>query len=111
LNAYDVSPAELRQLVTTQLDILHFIEFQVKPLVRVSRAEVEEYYSKTLAPQVMAAGQTPEPLEDVTAQIRELLAEQKTSREMEKWVENLKAQSKVQLLWDGVRDDVPEGKR
>ncbi len=105
LNRYGLSVAELRDLVTNQLEILDFIEFQVKPLVRVSRTEVEEYYSNTLAPKVMAAGQTPEPLERVTPKIRELLNEQKTNQEMEKWLQKLKAQSKVQILWDGVQWD------
>ena len=79
------------------------MEFRVRPLVRVSGEEVEQYYTNTLAPQVVARGQTPEPLESVTEKIRQLLVEQKTTREMEKWLENLKAQSRVQILWDGVR--------
>jgi hypothetical protein len=103
LERYGLTAAEVRWLVTNQLEILHFVEFQVRPLVRVSRTEVEEYYSNTLAPQVMAAGQAPAPLEQVEPKIRELLAEQKTNLEMTKWLENLKAQSKVQVLWDGVR--------
>jgi len=51
----------------------------------------------------VAQGQTPEPLEQLRDKIRQLLAAQKTTGEMEKWLENLKAQSKVQILWDGVR--------
>ena len=64
---------------------------------------MEDYYSQTLAPQVKAQGQTPEPVEAVTPKIRELLAEQKMNQEMEKWLETLRAQSRVQVLWDGVR--------
>ena len=75
----------------------------MRPLVRVSRAEVEEYYTNTLAPQVKQQGQTPEPVEAVTPKIRELLVEQKMNREMDKWLETLRTQSRVQLLWDGVR--------
>jgi hypothetical protein len=79
------------------------MEFRVRPLVRVSRAEVDEYYTSTLTPQVLKQGQTPEPLEAVTPRIRELLVEQNMNREIEKWLENLQAQSHVQILWDGVR--------
>jgi hypothetical protein len=71
--------------------------------VSVSRQEVEDYYSKTLAPQVRAQGQTPEPEEQVSAKIRELLSEQKMNQEMEKWIDALRSQSRVQVLWDGVR--------
>jgi hypothetical protein len=103
LARYGISAAELRALVTNQLEILSFVEFQVKPMVHVTRDEIEDYYSKTLVPQVMAAGQRPAALEQVTPQIRELLREQKTNQEMEKWLANLKAQSRVQVLWSGVQ--------
>lgn len=103
LGHYGISAHELNALVANQLEILRFIEFQVRPLVRVSRSEVEDYYNNTLAPKVMAAGQSPEPLEQIESKIRELLMEQKTNREMEKWLDNLKAQSRVQIMWDGVR--------
>ena len=103
LTRYGLSEAELRELVTNQIEILKFMEFRVRPLVRVSRAEVDEYYTSTLAPQVMAQGQTPEPVEAMTRKIRELLVEQKMNRELEKWLENLRVQSRVQILWDGVQ--------
>jgi len=99
LTRYGLSEVELRELVTNQIEILKFMEFRVRPLVRISRAEVDEYYTSTLVPQ----GQTPEPLEAMTPKIRELLAEQKMNRELEKWLENLRTQSQVQILWDGVR--------
>jgi hypothetical protein len=103
LTRYGLSKDELKELVTNQIEILKFMEFRVRPLVRVSRKEVEEYYSKILAPQVMAQGQSPEPVEQMTPKIRELLVEQKMNREMDTWLENLRAQSQVQVLWDGVR--------
>jgi len=103
LTRYGLSTVELRELVASQIEILHFMEFRVRPLVRVSRAEVEDYYTNTLAPQVMAQGQMPEPVDQMTPKIRELLVEQKMNHEMEKWMENLRAQSRVQVLWEGVR--------
>jgi peptidyl-prolyl cis-trans isomerase SurA len=103
LSQYGLSPAELRELVKDQMEVLEFVEFRVRPLVRVSRAEVEQYYTNTLVPAVRAQGQTPEPVEAVSSKIRELLVEQKMNQEMEKWLENLREQSRVQLLWDGVR--------
>lgn len=103
LAAYRLSMKELHELIKEQLEILKFMEFRVRPLVRVSRAEVEEYYTNTLAPQVKQQGQTPEPVEAVTPRIRELLVEKKMNQEIDKWLETLRTQSRVQLLWDGVR--------
>jgi hypothetical protein len=102
LALYGLSALELRELVTDQLEILSFMEFRVRPMVRVTRQEVDEYYSLTLVPQVVAKGQAPEPLEDVSPKIRELLIEQKMNQEMEMWLATLRAQANVQLLWDGV---------
>jgi hypothetical protein len=79
------------------------MEFRVRPLVTVSRAEVEDYYNSTLTPQVIAQGQTPEALEALRPKIRELLVEQKMNQEMEKWLKTLRDQSRVQVLWEGVR--------
>lgn len=103
LTGYGLSSGELRELVRDQVEILKFMDFRVRPLVRVSRAEVEDYYTNTLTPQMRAQGQTPEPVESVTRKIRELLVEQKVNSEMEKWLGNLRAQSRVQVLWEGVR--------
>ncbi len=103
LRRYGLSEAELSDLVKNQIEILKFMEFRVRPLVRASRKEVEDYYTSTLVPQVTAQGQTPEPLQQMTPKIRELLVEQKMSLEMEKWLGTLRKQSSVQLLWDGVR--------
>jgi hypothetical protein len=103
LTLYGLSPAELQELVMNQIEILRFMEFRVRPLVRVSRKEVEDYYVNTLAPQVRAQGQSPEPVELMTPKIRELLVEQKMNREMEKWLETLRTQSRVKVLWEGVR--------
>jgi hypothetical protein len=72
-------------------------------MVRVTRQEVDDYYSLTLVPLVIAKGQTPEPVENVTPKIRELLTEQKMNQELEKWLATLRAQASVQVLWDGVR--------
>jgi len=103
LDRYGLSPQELRTLVANQLEILRFLEFRVRPLVRVSRQEVDDYYADRLVPEMRARGATPEPEEQLSAKIRELLEEQKMNQEMQKWIDTLRSQSRVQILWDGVR--------
>ena len=103
LERYGLSSQELRALVANQVEILRFLEFRVRPLVGVSRQEVDDYYTDTLAPQVRARGETPEPEDQVSSIIRQLLEEQKMNQEMQKWIDTLRSQSRVQILWDGVR--------
>jgi len=103
LASYDLSPEELAGLIKNQIEILRFMDFRVRPLVTVSRAEVEDYYAETLTPLLTAQGQSPGPLDDVRTKIRELLMEQKMNQEMDKWMKTLRDQSRVRLLWEGVR--------
>lgn len=103
LERYGLSTGRLNGLVASQLQVLQFVEFRVRPMVRVSRDEVEEYYTQRLLPQLIAQGAKPEPVETVTGQIRRLLAEKKLNDEMDKWLSSLRAQSPVQVLWDAVK--------
>ncbi|MGC2211058.1 MAG: hypothetical protein WA532_13200 [Candidatus Korobacteraceae bacterium] len=103
LERYGLSAQELRSLVANQVEILRFLEFRVRPMVQVSRQEVDDYYSTTLVPQLKAQGETPEPEDQLSAKILQVLEEQKMNEETDKWINTLRSQSHVQILWDGVR--------
>jgi peptidyl-prolyl cis-trans isomerase SurA len=103
LQSYGLRAEELHSLAANQLEILRFLEFRVRPLSRVTRQEVEEYYKNTLTPQIEARGQTPEPLRELAPKIRELLVQQKMNQELEKWLANLRSQAQVRVLWSGVQ--------
>jgi len=103
LQEYGITPEELHQLVANQLEILRFLEFRVRPLVRVTRQEVDDYYNDTLVPKVQEQGQTPEPESELRPKIRQLLTEQKMNQEMDNWLQTQRSQAQVQVLWDGVQ--------
>jgi peptidyl-prolyl cis-trans isomerase SurA len=103
LERYGLSAQELGSLVANQVEILRFLEFRVRPMVQVSRQEVDDYYSTTLVPQLKARGETPEPEDQLSAKILQVLEEQKMNAETDKWINTLRSQSHVQILWDGVR--------
>ena len=104
LERYGLTADEVRQMVASQIEVLRFIEERMRPLARVSRKEVEDYYNLTLAPQVAAKGGKLESYEELAPKIRELLTEQKMSDETEKWLKQLRAQANVVILWDAVRE-------
>ena len=104
LQSYGLNAEELHKLTANQLEILRFLEFRVRPLARVTRQEVEEYYKTTLAPQIEARGQTPEPVQTLAPKIRELLVQQKMNQELEKWLVNLRSQAQVRVLWSGLNE-------
>ena len=103
VQSYGLNADELHKQLANQLEILRFLEFRVRPLVRVTRQEVEDYYKTTLTPQLEAKGQTPEPVQTLAPKIRELLMQQKMNQELEKWLANLRSQGQVQVLWSGAQ--------
>ena len=102
VESYGLGAEELHRLTASQLEILRFLDFRVRPLVRITRQEVEEYYKTTLTPQLEAKGEPPEPVQKLAPQIRELLVQQKMNQELDKWLANLRSQAQVRLLWSGV---------
>ncbi len=107
LTRYGLTVDDVRQKIATQIEVMRFIEERMRPLARVSRKEVEDYYTLTLAPQVAAKGGKLETYEELAPKIRELLTEQKMSDETEKWLKQLRAQASVQVLWEAVREPQP----
>jgi len=103
VESYGLTVEELHKLLANQLEILRFLEFRVRPVVRVTRREVEEYYKTTLTPQLEAKGQTPEPVQKLEPKIRELLVQQRMNEELDKFLTNLRSQAQVRLLWSGVQ--------
>lgn len=103
LKRYGLSADEVRQMVGGQIEVLRFIEDRMRPLARVNRKEVEDYYHLTLAPQVAAKGGKLESYEELAPKIQELLSEQKMSDETEKWLKQLREQANVQIIWEAVR--------
>lgn len=96
---YGLSPEQVREMVAAQLQILHFIDFRLRPSVRVYRSEVEKYYRETLTAQLKAQGHEPEPLADVYGKIEEILTEQRMDDLLADWMNTLRVQSDVRIQW------------
>lgn len=96
---YGFTPQQVREMVADQLQILHFIDFRLRPSLRVSRGEVERYYRETLAPKVKSRGQEPEPLAAVYSRIEEFLTEQRMNELLANWMNTLRGQSDIRIRW------------
>lgn len=99
LREYGMSASRLNELVSAQLQTLHFIDFRLRPSARVSRIEVETYYREKLVPQVQAAGATPDPYAAVSAKIQELLTQRKLDELLVNWMNSLRTQSEIRIRW------------
>jgi hypothetical protein len=63
--------------------------------VTIDSKSIESYYNQELLPQLRQSGAQDVPLAEVTPQIKELLTEQKVSRLLTAWLQNLRAGSEI----------------
>lgn len=109
LARYGLSEETFNAALENQLTVLHFIELRLRPSVRVSREEIEEYYNQTLSPAVKKSGKEPEPLDQLRPRIRELLVQKQMDSVLEDWLANLRSQSEIHIT--SANDDAEKSAR
>ena len=97
LARYGITEARFDAALGDQLTVMRFVELRLRPTVRVTREDVEEYYNQTLAPAARKTGKEPEPLEQLRPRIRELLVQKQLDLVLEDWLANLRSQSDVHI--------------
>lgn len=99
LTHYDVTEAEIRTHIETELNQLHLIDLRLRPTVQVDADSVRSYYQQQLLPK-LPPGQHSS-LQEATPTIHELLIQQKISDSLESWLEALRSQAKIQRFAAG----------
>lgn len=97
LDAHGLTEERVEAFMRYRLKILRFIEERFRPGIRISREEIESYYTLTLTPQY-AAGEPVPPLESVAPRIEEILLEQQVNALFEQWLDNLRKQGEVEIV-------------
>jgi hypothetical protein len=97
LTRYGMTEAGFDAALGNQLTVMRFVELRLRPTVRITREDVEEYYNQTLAPTARKTGKEPEPLEQLRPRIRELLVQRQMDTVLEDWLANLRSQSEVHV--------------
>ncbi len=97
LARYGLSESELRERVTSQFAILRFLDVRLRPTVHIDRRSIEAYYNDTLLPELRQKGQPAASLADVSAQIEELLSQQRVDAILSDWLKDLRQQSEIHI--------------
>ena len=84
-----------------RMQVLEFISDRFRQGIRISDADIKNYYEKTLVPQYRNAGAEAPKLEDVSVRIQEVLLEQQVSNLLLDWLKSLRAQGQVVVLHPG----------
>jgi len=98
LQSYGVDPAELRQRIAEQLDMLRFIDVKFRAGVSIPQSEVQAYYERTLTPQLKAKNTAVPVLADVQDRITAVLTEQKVNALLAEWLAELEAEGAIKWM-------------
>jgi peptidyl-prolyl cis-trans isomerase SurA len=98
LKARGLTEKEVEAHWSQRMLILSFIQSRFGNGVRVTDAEIADYYNKTLVPQLQAKGIKPPPLAVVSSRIEEILLQQRVSSLLLEWLQSLKSEGSVSIL-------------
>jgi hypothetical protein len=96
LQAKALTQKEVEAHWKQRMMILAFIQSRFGAGVRISPAEIADYYHKVLVPQLK--GKTPPPLQAVSTRIEEILLQQRVSSLLLEWLQSLKSEGSVSIL-------------
>lgn len=92
---------ELTERWRQRMQILKFIEIRFRAGIRITPAEIREYYDKTLAPEYAKQGTKPPALDAISERIQEILLQERVTSLLEDWLKSLKAQGAVRMMKPG----------
>ncbi len=92
-----LSERAVRRLMLRRVYLSHYLEYKFRPAVQVDPADIERYYGEDFTRDLRARKQPVPPLEEVSEQIRELLVEREISRRAAEWLEQTRAQIRVEF--------------
>jgi peptidyl-prolyl cis-trans isomerase SurA len=99
LSSLGMTEAQVLSRLETQQHILTMVEERTSPAAAVEPQEIEEYYRKTLLPQLAkSTTERPPPLSQVQDKIREILVQQKINQLLAEWLTELKREQHVRVF-------------
>ena len=84
-----------------RMEVLRFIEERFRMGTRISPAEIQSYYEKTMLPQYEHQHVTPPKLDAISDRIQEVLLQEQVSNLLGDWLKSLRAQGSVVVLKQG----------
>ena len=96
LSSRGLTEKEVEQHWAQRMLILSFIQSRFGSGVRITPAEIKNYYDQTLVPRLN--GVKPPPLANVSSRIEEILLQQRVSSLLLEWLQSLKSEGSVSIL-------------
>ncbi|HKD06128.1 MAG TPA: hypothetical protein VKB79_09525 [Bryobacteraceae bacterium] len=94
LAGYELTQTDLREDLTRQADLLHFLDLRFRPSIQVSDADVRRYYDEQFR-QVEGSGAT---LNELRTQIEQRIAGDRADAEMEAWLKDQRKRTRIAYI-------------
>ena len=101
LASHGVTSNEVRAHFRERMEALQFIEVRFRSGIRISQAEIQSYYNKTMLPEYAKQKVKAPSLDKLSDRIQEVLLQQQVSGLLSDWLKSLRAQGTVQMVQDG----------
>ena len=97
---YGLDEQSLRLRFAREQRNLAFVEFSLRPQVRIATEQIQAYYRDEFLPQLGTTEQSAEGpvLDEVRSQIEEILVQREINRLLDPWLESLRKEFGVRLL-------------
>ena len=93
-----LSEDDIRDCVAEQVNTNLFLEAKFRPTLRVNNARIQSYYKEVLIPELKKKGAAVPPLEQVSTQIEQILAEQTLNDLFTEWMKGLRGQARLRMI-------------
>ena len=93
--------AEFDKRWKQRMQVLEFIEERFRMGIKITPADIQSYYTKTLLPEYRRQSATPPKLDTVSPRIQEVLLQQQVSSLLNDWLKSLRAQGGIVVLHPG----------
>jgi hypothetical protein len=98
MRSYGLSEEVIAAHLKDEVQVMNFIDVQLRPNVRIQDADVQAYYQAKLLPDLKENGTRQIPLDEIAPKIRELLVQQHMDEMLDAWLHNLRQQSHIQTF-------------
>jgi peptidyl-prolyl cis-trans isomerase SurA len=94
---YHLTEKDLQAHIRQQIELMRRVDARLRPAVEIDSKSIEAYYREQFVPKLKERGAAEVPLGEVSAQIRELLTQQKVGELLVSWLHTLRSESQVNV--------------
>jgi len=98
LSDHNLTPQEVQERWRLRMQILSFIDTRFRAGVRISKADIANYYEKVFVPEFKKQSANPPSVEAISSRIEEVLLQQHVTALLQDWLNSLRDQGNVMIL-------------